>query len=89
MASECKYDVVASVGEYTDRSTGNKKKNYVKCGVGFVNDKGQISLKMDTVPVSPEWSGWFSLYERDERQSREPVDRKPQAGDDEIPDPPF
>ena len=62
------HDIVASVGEYTDRQSGEKKKRYVNCGSAFTDENGRISLKIDTIPVSPEWSGWFSLYEVDRNQ---------------------
>lgn len=55
------HDVVATVGSYKT-SSGEEKKRYVHCGSAFTNDEGQISIKLDSVPVSPEWSGWLSLY---------------------------
>jgi len=57
-----KYDAVATIGEYTDRN-GATKKRYVNVGTVFENDKGQLSLKMDVVPVGQEWSGWISFFE--------------------------
>lgn len=61
------HDIVATVGKYTDRE-GNEKKRYAKCGVAFTDDEGRISLKMDAMPVSPDWSGWLSLYPVESRQ---------------------
>lgn len=66
------YDAVATIGEYKDRN-GETKKRYINVGSVFENDKGSLSLKLDSVPVSPEWSGWISFYEpkeRDQSQSR-------------------
>lgn len=63
MASKYTHDVVATVGEYTD-SRGEKKKRYQTVGKAFQDDQGRYSLKMDAVPVGPEWSGWLSLYPR-------------------------
>lgn len=60
------YDVVATVGSYTDKQ-GNEKKRYVTCGAVFEGDKG-MSMKLDTIPVSPDWSGWLSFYEPKERE---------------------
>ena len=49
------YDAVATVGTYKDRN-GEEKKRYVNVGSVFENDKGQLSLKLDSVPVGNEWS---------------------------------
>lgn len=61
------HDVVATVGEYTDRETGEKKKRFATCGSAFSDDQGRISIKLDTIPVGPEWSGWLSLYPADRK----------------------
>lgn len=74
MASRPTHDVVATVGEYTDQH-GEKKKRYFNVGKAFTNDEGNISIKLDGVPVSPEWSGWLSLFpvkERDQDQRSAP-----------------
>jgi hypothetical protein len=57
-----KYDAVATVGKYTDKE-GNEKKRYVTIGAVFEDNQGRISLKLDAMPCSPEWSGWVSFYE--------------------------
>jgi single-stranded DNA-binding protein len=56
------YDAVATIGKYTDKQ-GNEKKRYVTVGSVFGDDQGRMSLKLDAVPCSPEWSGWISFYE--------------------------
>ncbi len=61
MSTRKTHDVVATVGGYTD-GQGQAKKRYVNVGSAFTNDEGQISIKLESVPVSPEWSGWLSLY---------------------------
>ena len=68
------YDAVATVGTYKDRN-GEEKKRYVNVGSVFENDKGQLSLKLDSVPVGNEWSGWVGFFEpkeRDGQQRQEP-----------------
>tara|TARA_R110000868_G_scaffold234638_1_gene488355 strand:- start:1016 stop:1294 length:279 start_codon:yes stop_codon:yes gene_type:complete len=55
-------DAVAVVGEYKDKNTGEMKKRYSKCGAVFINDEGEISLKLDTMPVHG-WDGWINAYE--------------------------
>lgn len=92
--SKHKYDAVATIGEYTNHQ-GETKKRYTKIGAVFENDEGNLSLKLDSVPVGPNWTGWISFYEpRDNRQPPAPrsqaeVDKKwakedAEAGD-EIP----
>lgn len=56
------HDAVATVGTYKDRQTGEEKKRTVNIGAVFTQEDGRMSLKLDVVPVSPEWSGWVSLY---------------------------
>jgi hypothetical protein len=55
------HDAVATLGTYKDRD-GNEKKRYATCGTAFTDDEGRVSIKLDTIPVSPDWSGWLSLY---------------------------
>jgi len=64
------YDAVATVGTYKDRN-GEEKKRYVNVGSVFENDKGQLSLKLDSVPVGNEWSGWVSFFEPKERDGQQ------------------
>lgn len=60
------HKIVATVGKYTDRQTGEEKKRYLQCGVAFTDDQGRISLKIDAMPVTPDWSGFLSLYTLDD-----------------------
>ena len=59
------HKVVATTGTYKDRD-GNEKKRYTQCGIAFTDDQGRISIKLDAVPVTPEWSGWLSLFPMDD-----------------------
>lgn len=61
MKAKRTHEVVATVGSYKD-AEGNEKKRYQNCGSAFTGDDGRISIKLDAVPVGPEWSGWFSLF---------------------------
>jgi hypothetical protein len=90
-----KYDAVATIGEYTTKS-GEKKKRYTTIGSVFEDDAGRLSLKLDSVPVGPEWSGWVSFYETTIAQNKtnEPEPRKrrettvaapPRRDEEEIP----
>lgn len=60
--AKLKYEVVATVGSYPDKQTGEQKKKYQRIGSIFEGDKG-FSLKLDCVPVGKEWNGWASLFE--------------------------
>ncbi len=71
MSSTYTHDAVATVGEYTNNA-GEKKKRFVNVGKAFTDDQGRVSLKMETIPVGPAWSGWLSLYPRkDENQHQQ------------------
>ena len=56
------FDVVATVGEYTN-GQGDKKKRYLNVGVVFESEQGNMSMKLDALPTTPEWNGWLSFYE--------------------------
>lgn len=62
MKTRKKADAVASIGEYTN-GQGEKKKRYVNIGTLFESEDGRLSLKVDAIPVNPEWSGWVSFFE--------------------------
>lgn len=88
------HDVVATVGEYTDRN-GEKKKRYLNVGSAFTDDQGRISIKLEALPVGKDWSGYLSLYppkEQDQGRSRQQQRPAPQQEalpmddpDEEIP----
>jgi hypothetical protein len=81
--AQATHKIVATVGKYKDRQTGEEKKRYLQCGVAFTDDQGRISLKIDAMPVSPEWSGFLSLYplddDRQEQRQQPPQRRVTQA----------
>ncbi len=64
-----KHDVVATVGKYTDKNTGEEKSRFLNCGAHIVSDKGEF-LKIDTIPVG--WDGWFKLMEPRQRGQSSP-----------------
>lgn len=94
MKSRKKYDAVATVGTYKDKQTGEEKKRFAAVGTVFESEDGRLSLKLDTIPVGPGWSGYISFYEpRDQGQPQRPVQRQTppsqattiQDEDDDIP----
>ncbi len=82
MASKYTHDVVATNGEY--KANGETKKRYINVGKAFTDDSGRISIKLDSVPVGPEWSGWLSLYEPKGRDSQ-PAQQRQQPRNLNIP----
>ena len=67
MASTKKYDLVAKVGEY--EQNGEKKARWRNCGVVFENEKGQLSAKIESIPVGCDWNGWLTLSIPSEQRS--------------------
>ena len=76
MAAKITHDIVATIGKYKDRTTGEEKKQYLTVGKCFTDEQGRQSLKLDALPVTQEWSGWLSLYPIKDRQ---PQDRMPEG----------
>lgn len=63
MKSRKKYDAVATVGSYKDKTTGEEKKRYMNVGTVFESEDGRLSLKLETVPIGPGWSGYIQFFE--------------------------
>lgn len=60
------HDLVVSTGEYEDNH-GQKKKRWRNVGMMLQDpESGNISIKVEMLPVGTEWSGWMSAF---------PVDR--------------
>ena len=81
--------VVATVGKYTD-ANGQEKNRYVTVGRAFIRDDKSVSIKVDSMPVGPEFSGWLNLYDLDEdRQGHAPARAAPAPApapvDDDLP----
>lgn len=76
MANKKKFDAVYSGEKYTDRD-GNEKTRYQNIGVVFENDKGQLSMKLESIPVG--FSGWINFYEPKEQDNKQQAGRAQQA----------
>jgi len=63
MKSRKKADAVATVGTYKDKVTGEEKKRYANVGTLFESEDGRLSLKLDTIPIGPGWSGYIQFFE--------------------------
>lgn len=60
------HDLVAVVGTYTDQG-GQEKKRFHTCGKYFQREDGSAAVKIESLPVGPDWSGWLNLYPRKPR----------------------
>ena len=80
--------VVATVGKYTD-ANGQEKNRYVTVGRAFIREDKSVSIKVDSMPVGPEFSGWLNLYDLDEDRPGQAPARAPApapaAVDDDLP----
>jgi hypothetical protein len=64
--------VVATNGKYTD-AQGNEKNRYFTVGRAFLREDKSITIKIDAMPVGPDFSGWLNLYDLDEDRQQQPV----------------
>jgi len=69
------YDILYKRGEHEDKAS------WLKCGVLLEKEGGKRSIKIDTVPVGPEWNGWLVVSERKERDVREGMSVVPMGED--------
>jgi hypothetical protein len=79
---------VASVGKYTNRD-GQEKTRYHNVGTLFKREDGSVCLKLDAVPVGPDFEGWINFYDLEESSSREKPEAATPAKDVESDDVPF
>lgn len=56
------YDISATIGKYKDKTTGDERNRYLTCGAVFEGEDGRLFMKLDALPTSPEWSGYFQFY---------------------------
>ena len=85
------HDILAKTGTYKNQQ-GEQKNRYTNCGAAFTDDSGQVSIKLESVPVAPEWNGWLNLWEpREQQQAPAPAPQPRQAAPiiDEQDDIPF
>ena len=77
--------VVASNGKYTD-ANGNEKNRYITVGRAFLRDDKSVCIKIDAMPVGPEFNGWLNLYDLDEDRQQAPAPAPaPAAEDTDLP----
>ena len=74
-----KYEVKTKNGTYKDRN-GEEKTKWHQMGVCFQNDKGQLSIKIDSIPVG--FDGWVSLFEPKPREGAQAPGQSQTISDD-------
>lgn len=77
-----KYEVKTKNGTYKDRN-GEEKTKWHQMGVCFENDKGQLSMKIDSIPVG--FDGWVSLFEPKPRENVQNTTQNTAQISDDIP----
>ena len=77
--------VVASNGKYTD-ANGNEKNRYITVGKAFLRDDKSVTIKIDAMPVGPDFNGWLNLYDLDEDRQQAPAPAPaPKSDDTDLP----
>lgn len=67
-------DLKVKIREYEDKETGKMKGVYITVGVLFSSPHGSHqAIKLDSLPVG-DWSGWISLFKREEGDSKQSAD---------------
>lgn len=56
-----RFDVIATVGNYTDKATGKKVKRTLPVGSIYESTGGKMVLRLDAIPVAKDYSGWMQL----------------------------
>ena len=74
MSSELIYEVCGSAGTYKSQD-GSEKTRWIKAGVVFKNDKGYVSMKLDSIPTRRNEKGelWLSLFVPKDKPESKPV----------------
>ena len=60
-------NIVVITGTYTNFE-GQEKKRYQTIGSVFLDDKDNLKIKIDSIPiVDGSWSGWANCYDLEEK----------------------
>lgn len=58
-------------GEYTDRQTGQTKKNYLTIGTLFVFNDGGMSLKLDALPSNGQPINFYDIKPKNQNNNNQ------------------
>lgn len=72
-------DAVTSVGKYT-AADGTEKNRFLKVGAWFQSDQGEVSIKLEAVPLvlDPKGGCWLKLFHKQDKQAAPPPARTSQ-----------
>lgn len=63
-------NIVAVTGKYTAKD-GTEKKQYTTIGKLLIKDDGNMSVKIDTVPLGWDW--WANVYEVEKKKEEQVI----------------
>lgn len=104
MAAKPIRKLVVKTGEYIDNVSGKNKGRWLQVGTLFKHDDGNLSIKLEAVPMSRDFDGWISVFPLDDQaqppgpalqstynqaQARQPHPQRGQAYPDSSSDIPF
>ena len=80
--------LVGAGGKYT--VDGVEKTRWVPMGTMFKRDDGTFAIKLESIPVGPDFNGWISLYDFEEQPRQAAPAPAPAApvqsvADDDLP----
>lgn len=68
-------ELVGDVCAYMPAREAGGKARYPRIGIAFKDDRGQISLKIDTLPLpGTGWDGWVNIFPRTEKSQSADAD---------------
>lgn len=81
------YEASAIADVYKDKTTGEERKRWVKCGVVMETSSGGMALKLESLPV--KFDGWLQFYVPKPKEITQQSNSAPapqqSAGEDDIP----
>lgn len=69
MPAKRTHEILATVARYQG-TDGRPTKRRLPVGSAFTDDQGRVFLKVEALPVTPEWSGWLSLVPLEPRPAQ-------------------
>jgi len=62
-------DIMFPLRKYNDRTSGEEKTAWGKCGTLMQNADGAYRIKLDMLPVNPG-DGWLAVFENKPQQNK-------------------
>lgn len=77
MAAKPIRKLVVKTGEYIDNVTGQNKARWLNVGTLFKHDDGNISIKLEALPIAKEFDGWISAFPIEDQRQQAPQPQQP------------